>query len=94
MGVETQSCWQLAAKKKWPRAAIQGDGPFAFSSACCLDGVVVLFWFAAQAMEAVREKCPHAFCKGTSGHGAFQLQPAKQQQQTYQPAHTVGYGRD
>jgi hypothetical protein len=89
-----ESCWQLAAKKRWPRSQIQGDGPFAFSSACCRDGVVVLFWFAAQAMEAVHEKCPHAFCRGNAGHGAFQLQPAKQQQQAYQPAHAAGYGRD
>ena len=75
------SCWQLAARKKFPRAAIQSDGPFAFWSCCSQQPVVRLCWMAAEAIQAQYENCGHAFCKGQPCHSAYQLTPAYPVQQ-------------
>jgi hypothetical protein len=83
-----ESVWQIAARKKFPTASIEGDGPFAFYSACSLKPMVKLYWFAFEAQQAT---CLHAFCK--QQHAAYQLKPAVQGT-GFQAAHTVGYGRD
>lgn len=84
MATQQQSVWQQTARKRWPRAAIVGNGPFAMHAACCADGTVSLFHFAGEAVQAANEKCPHAFC--SRAHAAYQLQPAQKSQQQYQPS--------
>jgi hypothetical protein len=92
MQTTQQSTWQQAARKRWRTAGIVGDGPFAMHAACCLNGMVFLFWFQAEAVQAANAPCGHAFCKRL--HVAYQLQPRQQSQQQYQPAHACGYGKD
>jgi hypothetical protein len=82
------SVWILAAKKRWPRAEVIGDGPFCTFAFCTENGIAILFHFAAEAVQAAHERCPHAFCKRE--HVALRLKPVAPQQF----AHTVGYGRD
>ena len=84
MQTTQQSTWQQSARKRWCRAGIVGDGPFAVHAACCLDGMVFLFWFQAEAVQTSNQACGHAFCK--MAHTAYQLQPVQQATQQYQPS--------
>jgi hypothetical protein len=84
MAATQQSTWQQSARKRWRTAGIVGDGPFAVHAACCLDGMVFLHWFQAEAVQAANENCGHAFCK--MAHASYQLQPAQQATQQYQPS--------
>ena len=84
MQTTQQSTWQQSAHRRWPKAGIVGNGPFAMHATCCQAGMVYLFWFAAEAAQAANERCLHAFCK--SEHVAYQLQPAPQATQQYQPS--------
>lgn len=87
-----QSVWQLAAKKRWPSAAIKGDGQFAMHAACCVNGTVSLFAFAVEAVQASDRDCGHAFC--SRAHAAFQLQPAPQKSGVAYQQTFATYGRD
>lgn len=80
--------WQKAAKQKWPRAQVQGDGPFAMYSACCASGLVLLYNFAQEAVDAMNHKCPHANC--SENHGAYKLRPPVEN--TVRVPITVGWG--
>jgi hypothetical protein len=84
MATTTESVWQQAARQRWRKAGIVGDGPFALHAACCADGMVFLYYFAAEAVQAANEDCGHAFCK--MAHAAYQLKPAQPKQQQYQPS--------
>jgi len=84
MQTTQQSVWQTSAHRRWPKAGIVGNGPFAMHAACCQAGMVYLYWFSAEAVQAANEQCPHAFC--SRQHTAFQLTPVQQATQQYQPS--------
>jgi hypothetical protein len=86
-----QTVWQQAARARWRKAEIIGDGPFCTYCSCTENGIAMLFHFAAEAVQAAHERCPHAWCKRE--HVALRLKPVKQAAPT-QFAHSVGYGRD
>jgi hypothetical protein len=84
------SVWILAAKKKWPHVEVIGDGPFCTYCACTQNGMALLFNFAAEAVQAAHERCPHAFCR--RDHVALKLKPVVQAA-PQQFAHSIGYGK-
>jgi hypothetical protein len=86
-----ESVWQQSARKRWRNVEVIGDGPFCTYCACTENGMALLFNFAAEAVQAAHERCPHAFCKHE--HVALKLKPVTQAAPA-QFAHSVGYGRD
>lgn len=75
------SIYQAAARARYPKATIKGDGPYAFVVSCFEACWVFLF---STELEAYAERirmagnCGHVRCQGDYCHTITRLKPASQ----------------
>jgi hypothetical protein len=69
--------FQIAARARWPKADIKGEGPWCFLIACYANRGVRLFESETDCRAAARKDCGHVACCVHSHHvlklQAFQL---------------------
>jgi hypothetical protein len=67
--------FQLAARARWPKADIQGTGPWCVLIACYANRGVRLFDSESAARICAKQECGHVACCGVHSHHVMKLQP-------------------
>jgi hypothetical protein len=87
MPTSMNSIWHSLARARFPRADIQGDGPWCFLIRCYPNCGARLFTTEAEARTESGKSCGHAHC-WLGHHSVFKLQEPKP------PRHSLVWERD